>query len=56
MDDYPHPAVDAKGFVKAIKAANHKEPKVWNPVTGKKTDWVDVNNMKDIVGGKCVIM
>ena len=27
-DDYPHPAVDAKGFVRVVTAKNKAEPKV----------------------------
>ena len=54
-DDYPHPGVDSSGFVKAITAKNNAEPKVWNPITKKMAHWIDIGNMKSIVGGKCII-
>ncbi len=55
-DDYPHPGVDSKGFVRAVQDRNNKEPKVWNPVTKKMSNWIDVAKMKHITGGGCTIM
>ena len=55
VDDYPHPGVDAKGFMKVINARNKKEPKVWNPTTQRMTSWVDPSKIKGIVGSKCNI-
>ena len=54
-DDYPHPGVDAKGFVNAVKAKNNAEARTLNPVTKKMAPWIEISNMKDIVGGKCII-
>eukprot|EP01006_Ploeotia_vitrea_P046621 TRINITY_DN67042_c0_g1_i5.p1 TRINITY_DN67042_c0_g1~~TRINITY_DN67042_c0_g1_i5.p1 ORF type:complete len:331 (-),score=12.05 TRINITY_DN67042_c0_g1_i5:134-1126(-) len=54
-DDYPHPGADAKGFVKMVNEKNKVEPKVFNPVTKKMSDWIDVSKLKDAVGAKCII-
>ena len=54
-DDYPHPTVDTKGFLRMIADRNFHEPKVWNPVKKKMRHWINTSKMKDIVGGKCTI-
>jgi hypothetical protein len=56
VDDYPHPAVDAKGFVANVQRRNKATPTVWNPISKKMAPWIDPSAMKDIVGGKCTIM
>ena len=55
-DDYPHPAVDAKGFARAVQDRNNQEPKVWNPVTKKMANWIEIDKMKHITGSGCSIM
>jgi len=56
VDDYPHPAVDAKGFVANVQRRNKATPTVWNPISKKMSPWINPSAMKDIVGGKCTIM
>lgn len=55
VDDYPHPAVDAKAFVKFVNTKNKAEAKVWNPLTKKMAYWIEPSAMKSIVGGGCTI-
>jgi hypothetical protein len=55
VDEYPHPAVDAKGFVANVQRRNKLEPNVWNPVTKRMSPWIDPAAMKEIVGGGCII-
>eukprot|EP01006_Ploeotia_vitrea_P046618 TRINITY_DN67042_c0_g1_i2.p1 TRINITY_DN67042_c0_g1~~TRINITY_DN67042_c0_g1_i2.p1 ORF type:complete len:330 (-),score=14.24 TRINITY_DN67042_c0_g1_i2:109-1098(-) len=54
-DDYPHPAADAKGFVKMINDKNKAEAKVWNPITKKMANWIEISKLKSAVGAKCII-
>lgn len=55
-DDYPHPGVDAKGFVKMVTDKNNLEPRVFNPSTKKMASWIEVSKMKAITGGGCTVM
>jgi len=55
VDDYPHPAVDAKGFVANIKRHNAQVPNTWNPVSKKMAPWIEMSALSHIVGGGCVI-
>lgn len=55
VDEYPHPTVDPKGFMRVVAAKNKKEPKVWNPVTKRLCTWVDPSKIKGVVGGKCIV-
>lgn len=56
-EDYPHPDLDAAGFMECISAANKKEDKIWSPIAKKPRYWIEVSEMKSVVGAnKCTIM
>jgi hypothetical protein len=56
-DSYPHPELDFSGFITALDRENRRAGKVWDPVSGRASDWVSVRHVRALnPNGKCALM
>lgn len=56
IEDYPHPEADFAGFLAVIQKNNNSLSKVWNPISQRMTDWINIAQLKSVgKKGSCTL-